>query len=118
MSVLEQVRAEARAFTEQIDASERAFCEMWLNSGPLKAKTGQLVTYAEAVGLIISGRTLEGKSLKGKQTTLGRWLASIDESPVKGEGVNYAITVAGSKDGYTLWQIKTEPIAASALNFQ
>lgn len=84
---------------------------MWINSGPLKAKTGELVAYAEASGLLISGKTLEGKTLKGKQTALGRWLASTDKSPVEGKRVNYVITRAGSRDGYSLWQVRAEPCA-------
>lgn len=104
MSFLERIQAEIRAAAEQRDAAERTFCESWIASRPERASAGELLDLAERAGLPITGKTA-----RARQTSLGRWLASCSESPIKAEATTYHIEKAGSLDGYRLWKIEARP---------
>ncbi|HEY6401203.1 MAG TPA: hypothetical protein VI479_07325 [Blastocatellia bacterium] len=104
MTALERARAEARAFMEQIEAAERAFCRAWWDSGLRKASVGELLEYAENAGLPITGKTV-----RARQISLGRWLGSSVNSPIAGDGYVYRIEPAKKRDGYTQWEISVEP---------
>jgi hypothetical protein len=91
---------EFRDYYRRKDACRARFCALWAQAGGEQATTAELLKFAERAGLPVVGKTL-----KGRLISVGLWVRSLANFPIKGDGVVYTITPAPLVCGYRRWRI-------------